>query len=345
MRIRLVKTLKGGERLAESVITDEKEVLISNGTVLKPEYLDLISFLGIETVCIEDPYESEEEPHHIISKKKRDIYINKVQKILENHIYHGKNSLKDIDVLATEIVKDLITADENIVIDMESRNANLYEHTLMVTILTVMVARKLKVKEDDLYQIALGSLLHDLGLRYITVPYVNYDMESRPASEIFEFKKHTILAYSALEGEEWISAVAKKMILSHHERKDGSGFPLKQKTRELECSILQACDAFDCCICGMERKSLGIQQTLEYIVETSDVLFERKITKAIESLVARYPVGTKVRLNSGELGIVISQTKNSIRPVIGVLDENDNLTDVRYHLDKNKKISVLQVEN
>ena len=50
MRIRRVNTLVGGETLAEPVITEEKETLISKGTVLKPEYLDLLSFLGIDTI-------------------------------------------------------------------------------------------------------------------------------------------------------------------------------------------------------------------------------------------------------------------------------------------------------
>lgn len=345
MRIRLIKTLRGGERLAEPVITEEKETLISKGTILKPEYLDLISFLGIDTVCIEDPYESEEVPHYIISKDKREEYVSRVQKILENHIYQEKNSLEKLKPLAKDIVTDLLSVDENIVIDIEERNGNLYEHTIMVTVLSVTVAKRLKVKEESLYQIALGCLLHDLGLRYITVPYINYDMENRPKSEIFEFKKHTILAYSALEGEEWISPISKKMILSHHERKDGSGFPLKQKTRDLESNIIQACDAFDCFISGMECRRIEIQQALEYLVETADVLFDRRIIKVIERMVARYPVGTRVRLNTGEIGVVISQTKNSIHPIIGVLDEKENLTEARYRLDKDQKISILQVEN
>lgn len=345
MRIRLVKTLRGGERLAEPVITEEKETLISRGTVLKPEYLDLISFLGIDTVCIEDPYESIETPHQIISKDKREEYISRVKKILENHIYQEKNSLEKLKPLAKDIVTNLLSVDENIVIDIEERNGNLYEHTIMVTFLSVLVAKRMKMKEESLYQIALGCLLHDLGLRYITVPYMNYDMENRPKSEIFEFKKHTILAYSALEGEEWIDTNAKKMILSHHERRDGSGFPLKQKTRDIESNILQACDAFDCLISGMECKRMDIQQALEYLVETADVLFDRRIIKVIERMVARYPVGTKVRLNTGEIGIVLSQTKNSIRPIIGVLDEKENLTEIRYQLDKEQKISILQVEN
>ncbi|MFQ8776536.1 MAG: hypothetical protein ACLR78_02405 [Roseburia sp.] len=47
----------------------------------------------------------------------------------------------------------------------------------------------------------------------------------------------------------------------------------------------------------------------------------------IERLVARYPVGTRVRLNTGESGIVLKQTENSIRPVIGILDEENRLTE------------------
>ena len=46
MRIKEVRTLKGGELLAESVLTEEKEVLISKGTFLKPEYIDLFVSRG-----------------------------------------------------------------------------------------------------------------------------------------------------------------------------------------------------------------------------------------------------------------------------------------------------------
>ncbi len=345
MRIRLVNTLKGGEILAEPVITEEKETLIPQNTMLKSEYLDLLLFLGIETVWIKDPFASEENPHRIISKEKKESYIKRVKKILENHIYQEKNSLEKLKPLAEEIVAELLQVDEDLVVDVEERKGNLYEHTIMVTMLAVMVGRKLKMEEASLKEIALGCLLHDLGLRYITVSYMNQDMENRSEAEVFEYKKHTIWAYSALEGEEWVGTTAKKMILSHHERRDGSGFPLKQKSRELECNIIQACDAFDCAISGIECKRIGIQEALEYLMETADVLFERKIVKIIAKMVGRYPVGTKVRLNSGELGIVISQTDNSIQPIIGVLDEKGQLTEIRYELNKQKKISILQVEN
>ena len=212
-----------------------------------------------------------------------------------------------------------------------------------MTMLSLVVAKMLKVKEESYIDIAIGALLHDLGMRYITVPYINFDMDHRPASEVFELKKHTILAYSALEGEDWISPVSKKMVLSHHERKDGSGYPLKQKTKDIECNILQVCDAFDCMISGMECKRISVQQALETMIEAADLLFERKIVKVLQKIVAYYPVGTKIRLNTGETGIVVCQTDNSIRPVVAVLDQDNQMTEIRYDLAKNKKISILQL--
>ena len=82
MRIRQVRALKGGELLAESVLTEEKEILIAKGTVLKPEYLDLLSFLGYDTVCIEDPYAEFEHSNEFVEKDKKKYYVNYVRKIL-----------------------------------------------------------------------------------------------------------------------------------------------------------------------------------------------------------------------------------------------------------------------
>lgn len=343
MRIKLVKSLKGGEKLAEPVITKEKEVLISAGTILKPEYLDLISFLGIDTVCIEDPYMEYESPHHLLPIEKKNEYVSKVQHILEKHIYQGQGDLRGLETIAKELVEELKVIDHNLVIDMVERSGNLYEHTLMVTMLSIVMAKRLELPEEQVSDIALGCLIHDLGLRYITVPYVNYDIENSAASEVFEFKKHTILAFSALEQETWLKDNIKKMVLSHHERADGSGFPLKQKIKEIECKILQVCDQFDCMISGMECKRSSVEGAFEYLADGTDRLFEGKMIQLLVELVARYPVGTKVQLNTNEVGIVVSQTENSIHPIIAILDGDDNITDVQYNLQKNTKVNILQV--
>ena len=52
------------------------------------------------------------------------------------------------------------------------------------------------------------------------------------------------------------------MVLFHHENMSGTGYPLKRKLRELECKIIQVCDAFDGFISGMECKRLSVQDTI-----------------------------------------------------------------------------------
>ena len=344
MKIKEVKTLRGGEILSESVLTEEKEVLISKGMVLKPEYLDLLSFLGIDTVAIEDPYIEFEQPHQFIKKEIYTTYVQRVKKILENHIYGTNSNLQEMQFVAKDMIKDMMQTEETVVIDFEERNGNLYEHTVMVTLLSLTIAKKLKLSEELMGTIALGSLLHDLGLRYVTVPYLNYEPEKSTTAEIFEFKKHPVLAYSVLEKENWLNKNAKKMILSHHERRDGSGFPLRQKTKEIECSILQVCDVFDRMISGMECKRTNVQTALEYMIETADVLYDKKVVKAIVKMIARYPVGTKVKLNTGNDGVVVSQTEDANHPIVAELKEDATLSGIYYNLKKDKKVFILGIK-
>ncbi len=69
-------------------------------------------------------------------------------------------------------------------------------------------------------------MLHDLGLRYLTIPYQDQDIETLNKVELTEYMKHPVYGYSAVKDEDWLSELSKKIILYHHERSDGSGFPL-----------------------------------------------------------------------------------------------------------------------
>ena len=314
MQIKLVNQLRGNEVLAETVFTEEHLILIPEGTELKPEYIELLSTLGVETVAIEDSYEKEETPHFFISEEQRTHYIEETQKILESHIYSGTDSLQKLDALAKKIITDLKKLNTEQVFDYKTRNANLYEHTVMVAVLAVTIAKILSLDENSLHEITIGALLHDIGLRYITVPYLNCADEERSAAELFEYKKHTILGFSALEAESWLPDLSRKMVLSHHERMDGSGFPLKQKRQDIGCRILQACDAFDCMITGMECKRVEIPDALVLLENEKGKKYDAEIVTILERIVAHYPVGTEMVKEDGSTFVVIEQTLDAARP-------------------------------
>ena len=344
MRIKTVNSLVGGEILAEPIVTEKNEILIPNGTTLKNEYVPLIEALGIDSVMIEDPYENYESPNSIIDIAIFNKYVEKVRRLMESHIYHGGKSLKEFEIIANDIVRDISNMPSDVIVDIKEHNSNLYEHTVMVTLLSVMVAKKLGLSKKKQYNIAIGCLLHDIGIRYITVPYENIDLNNLDAASIFEYKKHTILGYSAMENEKWIPNISRKMILSHHENINGTGFPMKQKNCEIECRILQACDAFDCYISGMECKRISVQDALKKMIEDAGILYEKKIVDSLVASIARYPVGTTVRTNKESEAVVISQTMDPEHPIIMMLDadcESENVCGINLMLEKN--ISILKV--
>ncbi len=341
MRIRAVSKLIGGEILAEAILTREKEILIPKGTELKSEYIPLIQSLEIESLMLEDPYEDYEKPHFIIQENSIKKYTQSVRKLMEGHIYHENDkSLKIFEVIANDIVKEINSSTADAILDMKERSSNLYEHTIMVTLLSVLVGKKLKLDEQRLYNLALGCLLHDIGLRYVTIPYEGRDLTTVEPAEMFEYKKHTILGYSALQDEKWIPQISRKMILSHHENMEGTGFPMKQKYKETECRIIQACDAFDCYISGMECKRMSVQEALDIIIGNAGKKYDKAVVDNLVSTVAKYPVGTTVKTNVEERGVVISQTVDPENPIIMILN-TDECSERNLMLEEN--ISILGV--
>ena len=242
---------------------------------------------------------------------------------MENHIYQSNGTLREFEMIANEIIKKMVELPNDIVIDVTERKPNLYEHTIMVTLLSVFIGKRLHLDKKRLYNLALGSLLHDIGIRYITVPYESVDPKAVDPVAMFELKKHTILGYSALDGENWIPDISRKMILSHHERIDGSGYPMRQKNKEMEIRIIQVCDLFDCCISGMEGKRQSLQDTLRILAERAGIGLDKKVVEQLLDIVALYPVGTQIKNSDETQAVVIAQTAEKNSPIIMIVDEKE----------------------
>ncbi len=346
MKVKEVKYIQGGEVLASPVYTEDKDILIPKGAVLKSEYIELLMSLNIGSIEIEDIYHSYEYPVFLISDEEKDKFVYRIQKILEKHIYTGKDSLSKVKELASDMVSYVNHMDLECVYDIPYRRPNLYEHTLNVTIFSLLIARTLELPEEDCHNIAIGCLLHDLGLRYITIPYINQNFKQESPADIFEYKKHTILAYTVLDGEEeWLPRISQKMILSHHEKMDGSGFPLKQKNQELECRIIQLCDTFDCLITGMECERCSIEEAMHDICSEAGRRYDLDLIYILFSRVAMYPVGTEVEMSNQRCGIVTRQTKYMDRPIIMSFSNlnGDILMKEMYNLEEDLDIQIRNV--
>lgn len=292
MERKSVDTLKGGEILAEDVRNEQNEILLKKGTMIKSDYIALLKQLDIDVVNVQSDMPTVEMKHYVLEQSRIDAYVGQIQKILESHIYqeiyHGSHSLKRMKDIACSLTEELRKREKEIsIFDISESSENLYEHTFLVTALSVLVGIRMNLEEEALDTIAEGCLLHDLGLRYVTISFFDFVEEEHSSAEVFEFKKHTILGYSALESATWLNDTVKKMVLFHHERMDGSGFPLKQKKVGLECQIIQVCDAFCCKLFGVECRKMSMENVVAELRAGKGLFYDSAVVEELLKLIGK----------------------------------------------------------
>lgn len=333
-----VDDLKGTEILAVPVITESNVVLIQSDTILKQEYIDKLKEHNQLLVYVKDDIANTtaDGTRHIFNI---DETINRTQeivgKVLDRHIYKRNSDLSIIGEAAEEII-DSVISDPDVINSMtEIRNisTDLYTHCINVCSLSTVMALKLKMTTKQVKNIAMGAILHDIGLKYIQAPYIDVSEDELSPKDELEYKKHTIYGYSSIQDENWISDISKEIILLHHENIDGTGFPFQHNGSKIkmEIRIVSVCDEFDSLISGIGNKQLKMYQAIEYMKVHAEREYDGAIVKKLLESVAVYPVGMQVLTNENEVGEVIRQNKDvADRPVMKMVRHSDGSPYTEY---------------
>ncbi len=330
MRLVKIDDIKGNEVLAMSVMTDGYRELLAEGTVLKKEYIPKLVSHGISEVFIKDngiSVKSVSILREEISKKCRE----QIRSIISKHIYN--DSLREMHVLAQtadDIISEIMEEEKVVeqIYDIRERSADLYEHSINTCSLAMLVALKMGLDYDTVHDIGVGCLLHDIGLRYILVDYVGIDPDSMKEKDSVEYKKHTVYGYSDFKAETWLNDLSKQIILSHHERIDGSGYPLKITDIPVPVEIAAICDLFDESICGIGSSRMKVYEAVELLKSCKDIKFSGNIVDELLDFTAVYPTKSIVVLSNGDRAVVISQNKGfPERPVLQLISD---VNGIRY---------------
>lgn len=320
-----IEDLQGDEILAKPLMTWDYQIILPAGAVIRKEYVERISELGILEVFVKEKEQSSEIV--ILKSEIKDMITEKVKDILERHTYRRNNQeLEELCQTADNIISTILEEKQAVekIFDIKERSTDIYEHSISICSLAILTALKLGLDEKVIHDIGVGCLLHDIGLRYTTVDFTKSDVNALNPQEQLEYIKHPVYGYSSLQDQDWISEISKNIILYHHERLDGSGFPLKIKDIPLECKIVNVCDAFDEMICGITRKKVKVYEAIEYLKNFKNKLFDDKIVDIFLDFTAVYPAGTYVITNEGEFAVVVAQNKDfQDRPIIRILKDKD----------------------
>lgn len=164
---------------------------------------------------------------------------------------------------------------------VEIRDPYTAGHQLRVADLACVIAKEMNISKDQIEGIQMAGIIHDVGKIQIPAEILN---KSGPLSEIelSMIKTHPQVGYDILKGIEFKWPIA-KIVYQHHEKMNGSGYPLGLKADEIlmESRILCVADVVEAMTLHRPyRPALGVDKALEEIVQNRGILYDSKVVDA-----------------------------------------------------------------
>lgn len=164
---------------------------------------------------------------------------------------------------------------------VEKRDPYTAGHQYKVAQISVAIGRELGMNEDSLEGLRLGAMIHDIGKIYVPAEILN--RPGRLSKAEFEIiKSHSEVGYDIIKDVQFPWPVG-KMVLQHHERLDGSGYPMGLKGEEiiLEARILAVADVVEAITAHRPyRPGLGLDKALMEIESNRGTLYDPKVADA-----------------------------------------------------------------
>lgn len=370
---RHVSQLKPGQILAKALYTERGEVLLSAGTLLTAFYIERLRERGIISVYLQDGLGDDVEPNDIVSEELRAATVTHLARAfdviggmaqgsrldnggrprtVDDLVYRlgerplelstpGVNALqalyRDIEVLMNEILETNTIASLE---SLKTHNGYTFQHSVDVAVLGILLGRTAGLPRDQLRELALGCLLHDLGKMYIDEAILDKPDRLTP-EEFEEIKKHPQMGFELIRRMPVFSILPAHVAFQHHERQDGTGYPrglvgnnliqrslaerMNPKRMLLIAEIAAVADVYSALTSDRPyRPAMPLDRVARIIGEMSGSHLNAEVVALLMRTIPMFPVGHWIEVMSGKYrgwrGVVAELSIDALhQPVVRLL--------------------------
>jgi putative nucleotidyltransferase with HDIG domain len=246
-------------------------------------------------------------------------------KDIEKNLYsQPRETVRQAAKLITEVTNSILSAPEIAVHVMGDKMGSdeLYFHSLNVTMLSMMVARDLKLPVEVAGALGMGALMHDIGHKEVP-DKIRLKTEPLTRAERNFFEMHC--QYGETTGKRMLLApTALNIIREHHEFMDGSGYPARLKGEAINplARIVVIANYYDeLCNPGSLADALTPHEALSLMFSKLRSKFDPKILEVFIRCLGVYPPGTLVQLSDKSIAMVATiNPAKPLKPTVVVYD-------------------------
>ena len=238
-------------------------------------------------------------------------------------------SLDGVTQVVDGFVKSLAQSDRLLVKAISAERGGLVITNLVnTTIIALKIGMGLRYSSQDLMRLGVAAILHDVGMCLVPEAILNKPGPLTPEERTL-ITRHPEMGAQAMQrlGREagWLA----ELVHQEHERVGGQGYPRGLKGEEIHeyAQIIGLADTFEALLHARPyRKRFLPHEGLRELVTKEKTAFPTKMLKCLIQQFSVFPLGTRVRLNTGEIGEVVGlNPQNPLRPVVQVLKDPHGL--------------------
>ena len=317
---------------AEDVYNYNNQLIMPRGLVLDDKSIAKLAYYSILSVRIEEEKVAvdENKPEYTVTyaeKIKNSPEFVKFKDEFNEDVDNFKNVINDIVVKGSPLEVDKLVNHTLNVLDIGATTPNVldmlhnmrdyddatYVHCMNVALICNVMARWLRMSEEDITNVTVAGLLHDVGKTQI--PDAIIKKPARLTQQEYEIiKRHPQAGYELLKNSN-LNPQILSAVLMHHERCDGSGYPLKLTAEKIPAyaKIVSIADVYDAMTSArVYRGPLCPFKTIEVFEDEGLQKYDTKfIMNFLENVVNTYLLNT-VLLSNGERGTVVYINKNKL---------------------------------
>lgn len=195
------------------------------------------------------------------------------------------------------------------------------EHSVSHCALMMAFGLTLNMDKTSVLELGLGGLFHDIGKSRVPMSILSKP-DKLTSSELTVAQQHVTWGAELLKNLVNFPEKSMAVVMEHHERIDGTGYPRSLKNHEISLfgQMASIVDVYDACI---SIRSYGAATdpclVIRQLFEKAGKLFHKEMVQYFIKTIGIFPVGTLARLESNKLAIVIRQSKSLTQPVVRIV--------------------------